>query len=76
MNMIHAEAYRTAFSAYLRKGTPIPLSLKQAGTTARYVWRCQGDNLCDRHISGTWRASFSAEVLSDCRNSIYFDPRK
>lgn len=44
MNMIHTEAYRTAFSAYLRKGTPIPLSLKQAGTTARYVWRCQGDN--------------------------------
>ncbi|RQP06643.1 MAG: hypothetical protein D1H97_06655, partial [Paracoccus sp. BP8] len=44
MNMIHTEAYRTAFSAYLRKGTPIPLSLKQAGTTARYVWRCQGDH--------------------------------
>ncbi len=28
------------------------------------------------HISGTWRASFSAEVLRDRRNSIYFNPRK
>ncbi|WP_323716073.1 hypothetical protein [Paracoccus aminovorans] len=44
MNMIYTKAYRAAFDAYLRKGTPIPLFLKQAGTTAWYVWRCQGDD--------------------------------
>ncbi|WP_449045452.1 hypothetical protein [Paracoccus versutus] len=31
MNMIYTEAYRTAFDAYLRKGIPIRLTLKQTG---------------------------------------------
>lgn len=43
MSIIQTEAYRTAFSAYLRKGTPILLSLKQARATARYVWRTLHD---------------------------------
>ena len=43
MNIIHTDAYRAAFGAYLRKGTPIRLSLKQAGLTDRCVWRTQRD---------------------------------
>lgn len=43
MNMYHTDAYRAAFIAYLRKGTPIRLSLKEAGATGQYVWRTQHD---------------------------------
>lgn len=43
MNIIHTDAYRTAFVEYLRRGTPIRLSLKEAGVTDRYVWRTQRD---------------------------------
>ena len=43
MNIIHTEAYRTAFVKYLRKGTPVHLSLKQAGITDQYVWRTERD---------------------------------
>ena len=43
MNIIHTDAYRTAFVEYLRRGTPIRLSLKEAGGTDRYVWRTQRD---------------------------------
>ena len=43
MNIIHTDAYRTAFVEYLRRGTPIGLSLKQAADRERYVWRTQRD---------------------------------
>lgn len=43
MNIIHTEAYRTAFVEYLRKGTPIRLTLEQAKVSDRYVWRTQRD---------------------------------
>lgn len=43
MNIIHADAYRTAFGAYLRHGTDIRRSLKQAATADRYVWRTRRD---------------------------------
>lgn len=43
MNIINTDAYRTAFSEYLRRGTPIRLSLKQVADTERYVWRTQRD---------------------------------
>jgi SPP1 gp7 family putative phage head morphogenesis protein len=43
MNIIYTEAYRTAFVEYLRRGTPIRLSLKQAGVTEQYVWRSRRD---------------------------------
>lgn len=41
--MYHSDAYRAAFLAYIRKGTPIKLSLKQSVDTAQYVWRTQQD---------------------------------
>ncbi len=40
MNMIYTEAYRTTFDAYLCKGIPLRLTLKQAGSPDQYVWRC------------------------------------
>lgn len=43
MNIIHTEAYRAAFAEYLRKGTPIRLTLKPAGLSDQYVWRTQRD---------------------------------
>jgi SPP1 gp7 family putative phage head morphogenesis protein len=43
MNITHTQAYRTAFVEYLRRGTPIRLSLKQAGITDQYVWRTRRD---------------------------------
>ncbi len=43
MNIIYTDAYRTAFAEYLRRGTPIRSSLKQAANTERYVWRTQRD---------------------------------
>lgn len=37
--------YRKAFEAYMRKGTPIALSLKQqARPTTHYIWRTRGDD--------------------------------
>ncbi len=35
--------YKKAFEAYIRYGTPIDLSLKQARTTTHYIWRTRGD---------------------------------
>lgn len=43
MNIIHTKAYRDAFATYLRKGTPIHLTLKQAHLTNRYVWHSRRD---------------------------------
>ena len=43
MTITYTEAYRTAFVEYLRRGTPIRLSLKQAGITDQYVWRTRRD---------------------------------
>ena len=33
--------YKHAFEQYVRKGTPIALSLKKEQTTAHYIWRTQ-----------------------------------
>ncbi len=35
--------YKKAFQAYLRKGTPIELSIKQARPTTHYIWRTRND---------------------------------
>jgi hypothetical protein len=35
--------YSKAFNTYLRRGTPIDLSFKQARPTTHYVWRTRGD---------------------------------
>lgn len=35
--------YKKAFEAYVRKGTPIELSIKQARPTTHYVWRTRND---------------------------------
>jgi hypothetical protein len=35
--------YKKAFQAYLRKGTPIELSIKQARPTPNYIWRTRND---------------------------------
>ena len=43
MNIIRTEAYRAAFVQYLRAGSPIWLSLKQARQAEQYVWRTQRD---------------------------------
>ncbi len=43
MNMYHSEAYRAAFLAYIRKGTPNNLSRKDSAKTDFYVWRTQRD---------------------------------
>lgn len=43
MNIVNTEAYRTAFAQYLRTGRPIGLSLKEARSTERYVWRTRRD---------------------------------
>lgn len=53
MNMYHSDAYRAAFLAYIRKGTPIKLSLKQSVDTAQYVWRTQQDD----KVRGAHRAN-------------------
>ena len=37
MNIIHTKEYRVAFGQYLRKGTPIRLSLKNEHPTPQYV---------------------------------------
>ncbi|MBA3325905.1 MAG: minor capsid protein [Rhodobacteraceae bacterium] len=43
MNHIHAETYQAAFVQYLRRGTPVRWSIKQAAATEQYVWRTQRD---------------------------------
>lgn len=43
MNITDTDTYHTAFVEYLRRGTPIRLSLKQAMDTAPYVWRTRRD---------------------------------
>ena len=35
--------YQRAFDAYLRKGIPIDLSIKEQPTTTHYIWRTRGD---------------------------------
>ena len=35
--------YKKAFQAYLRKGTPIEMSIKQARPTTHYIWRTRND---------------------------------
>ena len=45
--IIHTQAYRKAFNLYLRRGSPIELSLKaalQEHPTTHYIWRTRGDN--------------------------------
>lgn len=44
--IIYTPAYARAFNLYLRKGTPIELSLKAAAQehpTTQYIWRTRGD---------------------------------
>lgn len=36
-------SYKKAFEVYLRKGTPIEVSLKQARPTTHYIWRTRND---------------------------------
>jgi Phage Mu protein F like protein len=46
MNIIETDAYRMAFIRYLRKGTPISLSLKKdagSSTSQYYIWRTESD---------------------------------
>ena len=38
------DRYNKAFSEYLRKGTPIAISIKQAQTSTHYVWRTRNDS--------------------------------
>jgi SPP1 gp7 family putative phage head morphogenesis protein len=40
---VDQRSYRTAFEEYLRKGTPIKWSTKQARPSAYYVWRTRDD---------------------------------
>lgn len=43
MKHVHPDLYRAAFWQYLRHGTPIRTSIKQAAATERYVWRTRRD---------------------------------
>ena len=38
-----SHTYKRAFEIYLRTGTPVALSLKQARPTTHYIWRTRGD---------------------------------
>ena len=40
---IASPEYKRAFDAYLRRGAPIGLSLKQARPTTHYIWRTRSD---------------------------------
>ncbi len=44
MNNLHGKAYSAAFIEYIRRGTPIHLTLKETELLDRYVWRTQRDN--------------------------------
>ncbi|MCH8952603.1 MAG: minor capsid protein [Proteobacteria bacterium] len=44
IEIVNPDNYRRAFLAYIRKGTPIHLSLKQGVPTTHYVWRTLGDD--------------------------------
>ncbi|MET0155760.1 MAG: phage minor head protein [Rickettsiales bacterium] len=47
MHITETFAYRKAFIQYLRKGTPIEISLKAAKSehpTSHYIWRTSGDD--------------------------------
>lgn len=46
MQIIHTPAYRAAFVQYLRRGTPLHVSLKAAEQrpTTHYIWRTSGDS--------------------------------
>ncbi|MEM1151617.1 MAG: phage minor head protein [Pseudomonadota bacterium] len=41
--IVEPHVYRKAFLEYLRKGTPIHLSIKQEPSTSHYIWRTQRD---------------------------------
>ena len=41
---INPKAYRKAFQAYLRKGTPIERYIKQERPTTHYIWRTRRDD--------------------------------
>lgn len=41
--LVDPDLYRKAFQEYLRKGTPIEWSVKQARPTTHYIWRTRGD---------------------------------
>ena len=41
--LVDQHLYRKAFQAYLRKGTPIEWSIKQARPTSQYIWRTRED---------------------------------
>ncbi len=41
--LVDPNLYRKAFQEYLRKGTPIEWSVKQARPTTHYIWRTRGD---------------------------------
>ncbi len=46
MNLLSSLEYRKAFNDYLRRGTPIRLSLKAEDLghqTTHYIWRTRGD---------------------------------
>ncbi len=48
MDITHTLAYKKAFDAYLRRGTPIEWSLKAMAAllerpTTHYIWRTRGD---------------------------------
>lgn len=43
MANMQTELYRQAFSQYIRKGTPISLSMKWAQTSQQYIWRTRRD---------------------------------
>lgn len=47
MHIIETPAYRKAFIQYLRRGTPLDISLKamtEDRPTTHYIWRTQGDD--------------------------------
>jgi SPP1 gp7 family putative phage head morphogenesis protein len=47
MDITHTAAYKKAFNEYLRRGTPIEMTLKAAlpeRPATHYIWRTRGDN--------------------------------
>ena len=63
MTITYAGPCRTAFTEYLRRGTPIRLSLKQAGITDQYIWRTR----CDERVRPSHR-------INDGRIFSWSDP--
>src|SRR5215213_5235720 len=44
MRLFETPSYARAFRAYLRRGTPIALTLKADRTSEKYIWRTMGDS--------------------------------